>query len=239
MKTAEILGNKRPFHLRPSQTIMVGFALMILLGALLLNLPIASKSGESVGFLNALFTATSANCVTGLVVVNTSLHWTLFGKTVILCLIQLGALGFMSVVTIALLLSRRQVSLRSRIAIQSSFNQDSIGGMVKLVRNVIITTLAVEAVGAVFLALSFYFSSDMPFLYALGQGIFHSVSAFCNAGFDNIGGSSLTPYQSNLPINLVIMLLIICGGLGFTVLKETRGLLKNPRRKSLRRADPH
>ena len=128
---------KRTFHLSASQTIMAGFACMIFIGALLLNLPAASRSGESIGFINALFTATSANCVTGLIVVNTMAHWTMFGKVVILLLIQVGGLGFMTLITIAMVLIRRKISLRSRQTIQASFNQESIGGMVRLVRNVV------------------------------------------------------------------------------------------------------
>lgn len=225
---------KKTYHLSPSQTIMAGFALMILAGTFLLNLPAASMSGESVGFINALFTATSANCVTGLVVVNTMAHWTLFGKIVILVLIQFGALGFMTVMTLAMLLIRRQISLRSRQAIQASFNQDSIGGMVKLVKKVVLITLLFEGVGAVFLAAAFYSSASMSVPQALGQGVFHSISAFCNAGFDNIGTEGLIPYQANIPLNLVIMGLIIAGGIGFTVWGEVGLLVKNKDKRSLR-----
>ena len=221
-------------HMKPSQTIMAGFAMMILIGTLLLNLPIASKSGESVGFLNALFTATSANCVTGLVVVNTMEHWTLFGKIVILVLIQFGGLGFMAVITVTMLLLKRQITLRNRRAIQASFNQDSIGGMVMLVKNVILFTLVLEAAGAALLSISFFTSGAMAAGESLYQGIFHAVSAFCNAGFDNIGTEGMTPFQSNVPVNLVLMALIILGGLGFTVLSELGQSIKNSQGKSLR-----
>lgn len=226
--------NKKIKHLSPSQTIMLGFALMILAGAFLLNLPIASKSGNSIGFLNALFTATSANCVTGLVVVNTMEHWTLFGKIVILILIQFGALGFMTVMTIAMMLTRKRISLRNRQAIQASFNQDNIGGMVKLVKRVVIITLMIEAIGAIFLAITFYVEMQMKLHEALFQGIFHSISAFCNAGFDNVGRDSFIPFQSSIPINFIIMALIIAGGLGFTVWWEMLKLLHNKAKKSLR-----
>ncbi len=225
---------KRITHLSAAQTIMVGFVCMIFIGALLLNLPIASKSGESVGFINALFTATSANCVTGLVVVNTMAHWTLFGKAVILLLIQIGALGFMTLITAAMILVRRNISLRSRQTIQTSFNQDNIGGMVRLVKRVVLITIVFETVGAVFLTLSFLASGTMSFPRAIGQGIFHAVSAFCNAGFDNIGTESLVSLQSNIPINFIIMALIVAGGMGFNVWTEIARMIKNKEKRSLR-----
>ncbi|WMJ76069.1 MULTISPECIES: TrkH family potassium uptake protein [unclassified Sedimentibacter] len=225
---------KKIKHLSPSQTIMAGFALMILIGAFLLNLPIASKSGNSIGFINALFTATSANCVTGLVVVNTMEHWTLFGKVVILILIQFGALGFMSVMTVAMILMKQQISLRSRQAIQASFNQDNIGGMVKLVKKVVAVTFTIEVIGAVLLMIAFYKETQMKLSEAAFQGIFHSISAFCNAGFDNIGNDSFIPFQSSVPINFIVMTIIIAGGLGFTVWLEIIELLRNKEKRSLR-----
>lgn len=226
--------NKKPLHLTPSQTIMIGFALMIFVGALLLNLPIASKSGESVGFLNALFTATSANCVTGLVVVNTMGHWTWFGKIVILLLIQFGGLGFMTIMTLAMLLTRRKITLRNRKVIQASFNQDDIGGMVRLVKNVVLATMIFELIGAALLAVSFWCSSEMTAWESIYQGVFHSISAFCNAGFDNIGADGLIPFQRNIPINFIVMLLIIAGGIGFPVWNEMGRLIKNPEKRTLR-----
>lgn len=225
---------KKKTHLLPSQTIMLGFAFMILIGTILLNLPYASKSGESIGFLNALFTATSANCVTGLVVVNTMGHWTLFGKIVILVLIQFGALGFMTVITIAMMLTRQRISLRNRRAIQESFNQNNIGGMVRYVKRVVLITLVIETIGAIFLAIYFYIEMQMNLQEALFQGIFHSISAFCNAGFDNIGINSFIPFQSSIPINFIIMALIISGGLGFNVWLDTIRLFRNKEKKSLR-----
>ncbi|MDO4753931.1 MAG: potassium transporter TrkG [Bacillota bacterium] len=240
---------KKSFHASPSQTIMAGFAFMILIGAFLLNLPVASQNGESVGFINALFTATSANCVTGLVVVPTATQWSLFGKIVILILIQLGGLGFMTVITLAMLFVRRKISLRSRKAIQASFNQDDIGGMIRLVKKVFKITLLFELIGAIFLAAFFYFQGmnhagtdipgisglqDMTVFKALWLGLFHSVSAFCNAGFDIIGDSSIVPFQSGIFLNIVLMILIVSGGLGFTVWEELLLLIRNPRRHALR-----
>ncbi|MDL2225049.1 Trk family potassium uptake protein [Eubacteriales bacterium OttesenSCG-928-M02] len=225
---------KRHVHLTPPQTITFSFAAMILVGAVLLNLPIASNDGQSIGFLNALFTATSANCVTGLVVVNTLAHWTWFGKIVILVLIQLGALGFVSILTASMVLLKRRISLRNRTVIQAAFNQESVGGMVRLVKGVFVITLSVEAIGAVLLAIAFYASGGMGFGQALGNGVFHSISAFCNAGFDIIGTESLTPYAGNLAVNLIIMALIIAGGLGFTVWGEVIENFHNRKKRSIK-----
>lgn len=218
----------------PPQTIVISFAFLIILGALLLNLPIASKSGESIGLLNALFTSTSAVCVTGLVVVNTMAHWTVFGKIVILVLIQFGALGLMTILTLAMVAMRKTISLRDRMVIQASYNQSDIGGMVRLVKSVFLYTAVLESAGAIVLSCSFYFSGSMTFHEAVYKGIFHSISAFCNAGFDIIGTESLTPYRSNVPINLTIMILIVAGGIGFTVLAELHHFMLNREQKSFR-----
>lgn len=225
---------KKTLHLTSSQTIMLGFAFMIFIGAFLLNLPISSATGESVGFLNALFTSTSANCVTGLSIVNTKEQWSLFGKLVILILVQFGALGFMTVMTIALLLVNKQITLRNRQTIQASFNQDSIGGMVRLVKRVVSVTFIFEMAGAVILAACFKLSASMGMGEAVFQGVFHSISAFCNAGIDNIGTESLISFQNNIPVNFTIMALIVAGGIGFTVWGEIGMLIKNPHKKPLR-----
>ncbi len=219
-------------RLTPPQTLVASFLGMILIGALLLCLPAASRSGQSVGFLNALFTATSANCVTGLVVVNTLEHWTVFGKAVILALIQLGGLGLVAVLTISMVVLRRRISLRSRRVIQASFNQESVGGMVRLVRMVILTTAVFEGAGAALLTIGFYTwppgGVPLGFGQALGKGIFHAISAFCNAGFDVLGPYSLMPYAANPFILITIMVLIVAGGLGFIVWAE---LLSRPKRE--------
>ncbi len=235
MDWTNIENNKKTLiRLTPPQTILLGFAAMILIGAFLLTLPIADKSGESTGFLNALFTATSANCVTGLVVVNTLENWTWFGKLVILILIQFGALGFITVLTFGMLLLRRQISLRNRVVIQASFNQNSIGGMVKLVKKVILITLIIEIIGAILLTFIFYNSSSITIFKAVYQGIFHSVSAFCNAGFDIISTDSLTPFRDNSAINFTIMVLIVSGGIGFTVWIELIESFKKRKTHSLK-----
>ena len=222
-------------HLTPAQSIVAGFALMILIGAVLLALPFASRSGESVGFLDALFTATSANCVTGLVVLNTMESWTVFGKIVILILIQFGGLGYMTVITVGMLALHRRITLKDRLVIQASFNQEGPGGMVRLVRRVLLITFVAEFAGMILLTAAFLVSTDMRLWEALWQGFFHSVSAFCNAGFDNIGRESLTPFVGNPLINFTVMGLIVVGGIGFPVCRELYGLVRNRAGHALRR----
>lgn len=208
---------KRRFIVSPAQTMVAGFALIILLGGILLNLPIASKSGEQIGFVNAVFTATSAVCVTGLVVVDTGTYWSTFGKFVIISLIQIGGLGFMSLATLLYLIVGKKISLKERLVMQESLNKDDLSGVVKLTRNILIGTFLIEFVGGLILATVFI--PQKGFLKGLGYGFFHSVSAFCNAGFDLIGGGvSLIPYADNIVVNFTIMGLIILGGLGFTVI---------------------
>ncbi len=203
--------------LSPAQIIAVGFAVTIFIGALLLNMPIASKDGQSVGFINALFTSTSAVCVTGLVVVDTGTYWTDFGKIVILCLIQIGGVGFMSMATMFSMLIGKRISLRERMVIQEALNQNDLSGLVRLTRHILVGTFLIELIGAILL--SIVFIPEKGFVKGVAYGVFHSVSAFCNAGFDIVGnGRSLTPYVDNIIVNFTIMGLIILGGIGFTVI---------------------
>ncbi|PAB59586.1 Trk family potassium uptake protein [Anaeromicrobium sediminis] len=189
------------------------------MGAILLMLPIASKDGHSVGILNAFFTATSAVCVTGLVVVDTGTHWTVFGKTVIILLIQIGGLGFMTMATFFALLFGKRITLRERLIMQEALNQFNISGIVRLTKYVLIATFAIEGMGAILLA--FRFVPRYGWATGIGFSIFHAVSAFCNAGFDLIGNfRSLTLFVDDILINVVICGLIIMGGLGFTVIVE-------------------
>lgn len=204
-------------QLNPAQILVLGFAFIILVGAILLSTPFVTQTGETTGFLKALFTSTSAVCVTGLVVVDTGTHWNMGGQIIILILIQIGGLGIMTMATSVALIIGRKISLKSRLIMQEALNQFTIQGVVRLTKYIIITTFIIEGVGAFFLAMNFipeYGTKQGIFL-----GVFHSVSAFCNAGFDIIGGGrSLTPYTENLSINFIVMSLIILGGLGFTVI---------------------
>lgn len=199
--------------------IAAGFALIILAGSALLALPWAARSGESIGWFDALFTSTSAVCVTGLVVRDTGTTFSLFGQIVLMCLIEVGGLGFMTFATLVFRMVGREISLRERMLIRESMNESNVGGMDQLIHWVARSAFTVELAGALALALRF-----VP-LYGWGRGLyyalFHAVSAFCNAGFDLFGGySSLTGFRADLLINLTVMLLIVCGGLGFGVLRD-------------------
>lgn len=210
---------KRNFKLKGVQILALGFILVILVGALILTLPISTTSGESTNFLDALFTATSAVCVTGLIVVDTGTYWNMFGQTVIMILIEIGGLGFMSFTTLIAIILGKKITLRERLILQDAMNTFNIQGLVKMVKYVLMFTVSVQFFGALL------FSTQFVPEYGLGRGmfysIFHSISAFCNAGFDIFGDfSSLTSYNSNAVVILVASALIIIGGLGFTVWSE-------------------
>ncbi len=204
----------KTFELNPPRVLALGFASMIMIGALLLNLPFATQNGESIGFINALFTASSAVCVTGLVVVNTAEYWSLFGQIVIIILIQIGGLGVMTMATAGALVIGKKITLRERLVIKEQLNQTTMSGLVKLTIYVLLSTFAIEAIGAV--VLSFKFIPIYGVKSGIWQSIFHSISAFCNAGFD-ITGSSMSPFVGDLLVNGVISVLVILGGLGFAV----------------------
>jgi len=203
----------------PSRVLVFGFAAVILFGALLLTLPQATLNGMGLPFLNAAFTATSAVCVTGLVVVDTATTFTQFGQCVILLLIQVGGLGFMTFATLFAMILGRRITLKERLLLQEALNQVSVQGIVRLAKSVLQISFTIEAIGALILTLRW--SSDFGWSKALYYGIFHSISAFNNAGFDLFGNfSSLTAYVGDPFVNITIMLLIICGGLGFIVLAD-------------------
>lgn len=216
----------------PTQIIVIGFAILIFLGAFLLNLPIASRDGQSVGFINAFFTATSSVCVTGLVVVDTGTHWTVFGQIIIALLIQIGGLGIMTMSTLLALLIGRRITLKERLLIQESLNQFDLEGLVRLTRNIIYVTLSIELVGAIMYSLVFI--PDFGWRKGIAFGLFHAVTSFCNAGFDLIGGfRSFTPYVNNYIININAMLLIVIGGLGFSVWMDLYNAFKERSTKQL------
>ncbi len=199
------------------QIIILGFLGVILAGTLLLMLPFSSKESGSAPFSDCLFTATSATCVTGLIVHDTATYWTAFGQAVILILIQIGGLGVVTIMASLAMISGRKIGLLQRNTMQDSISAQHVGGIVRLTSFAIKITLAVESVGALLMMPSFCKE------FGVGKGIwysvFHSVSAFCNAGFDLMGVkekfSSLTSVAYNIPVNIVIMLLIIIGGIGF------------------------
>ena len=216
----------------PLPVIAMGFAGLALLGSVLLSLPVASATDAPVTWFDALFTSTSAVCVTGLVVRDTGTAYSTFGHVVLLFLIQIGGLGFMTFATLLFRLMRRNISLREKLIMQDSMNEDVLGGIVQLVQWVAVSAFSVELVGAV------AFSFRMVPLYGWGKGLFfalfHSVSAFCNAGFDLFGGGqSLTGFSGDILMNFTAMALVVVGGLGFGVQSD---ILK---RRSFRRLRLH
>lgn len=205
--------------LKPAQVLVLGFAGTILLGTLLLMLPISSIKGHHTAFIDAFFTSTSAVCVTGLVVVDTGTYWSTFGKLVIMLLIQVGGLGFMTMATSIAIILGKKISLRNRLIMQEALNQFSISGVIRLTRYIIMMTLGIEFAGA--FLLSFRFIPEFGVRKGIFYSIFHSISAFCNAGFDVMGnGVSLTKYVDDPLVSIVIMILIVTGGLGFAVIMD-------------------
>lgn len=210
---------RRRIQLNAVQTLALGFAALILLGGVLLALPISARDRQGLPFLDALFTAASASCVTGLVLYDTYTQFSLFGQAVILLLIQVGGMGFMTVSILVALLLHRRIGLRQRSILMDSVGALQMGGIVRLTRRAIQVTLVCEGAGAALLALWF-----CP-RYGLGRGLwmslFHAVSAFCNAGFDLLGtGASLTTLAGEVWPNVILMTLVICGGLGFLVWED-------------------
>lgn len=203
----------------PGRLIVVGFALVILLGTGLLLLPISVRDDATVSFIDALFTSTSAVCVTGLIAIDVADHFTVFGQVVVAALIQVGGLGVTSIGVGLILAAGKKVGMRSRVLVKEALNVDGAKGMVRLVKSVLLLTLGFELVGA---ALSFIvFSQDFPLPKALGVSVFHSIAAFNNSGFDILGGlRNLIPYQSDVLLNLTTCGLIIFGGIGFLVILD-------------------
>lgn len=205
--------------LSPPQILVLGFAAIIFIGTGLLMLPISTTTGEPLGFTDALFTSTSATCVTGLVVVDTGTTFSSFGEVVIMLLIQIGGLGFMTMATLFALVLKRRISLKDRLILQEAMNQSSMEGIVRLIRRVLLYSLVIEACGAVLLSARWAF--DMPLGRAIYYGVFHAVTMFNNAGFDLFGDfRSLTGYVYDPVVNFVVMFLIVSGGIGFIVLSD-------------------
>lgn len=202
-----------------TQTIVLVTMAIILLGAFFLTLPAASRTGNPTPFIDALLTASSALCVTGLIVYDTFTHWSIFGQIVIISLIQIGGLGFMTIVTLISMFLKRRIGLRERRLIMESSNTFNIGGVVRLVRKIIKRTFIIEGIGALILTIKFV--PEMGLGQGLYNGLFHSISAFCNAGFDIMGKygefGSFTRYVGDFTVNFTIGTLIIVGGLGFLV----------------------
>lgn len=211
-------------ELRPVQVILLGFLITILMGSILLALPVATKSGQATPYIDALFTATTSVCVTGLIVETTMTHWSLFGQAVILVLVQIGGLGVVTITTGMFFMLRKRITLGNRMLIQESMGLNTMTGLVPLVKKILIGTGIIEGIGAIFYATQFV--PEFGFGYGIWAAVFNSVSAFCNAGMDIVRDDSLRSYVMNPVINFTTMGLIILGGLGFIVWKDLWQSLK-------------
>ena len=218
------------------QIMVPGFLGIILLGAFLLMLPVSNADGQWLNFTDALFTACTSVCVTGLVTVVPAVQFTLFGKIIMLLLIQIGGWGVIVCIMWILVLLKRRITLNARVIIRDYFNMDTMSGLVRMLIYVVKASLVVEGIGAV--CYGFYFVPCYGFLRGCWYSIFHAVSAFCNAGIDILGDSSLARFQGNPWINLVTILLIVLGGLGFMVWRDLTAFLKNifVKKEKLRKA---
>ena len=215
--------SQRKPYLSTTQIILLSFLGVILIGSVLLSLPVSSAGGRAVPYIDALFTATTATCVTGLVTVSTAATWSVFGQAVILLLIQIGGLGIITFMTAVMLLFNRKIGISDRLLIQDAFNLSTLSGIVAFVKKVLIGTLTVESIGA-----CFYMTVFVPQFGARGiwVSVFNSVSAFCNAGMDIIGENSLCDYSGNVLITLTTAALIILGGLGYIVWWDVSRVIK-------------
>lgn len=212
-------------ELNPVQIIVLGYLILILLGTGLLSMPFSNSEGTTTNLIDSLFTACSAVCITGLTVVDTFSHWSTAGKVIIISLIQIGGLGFMTMVTLVFMALHKKITFKERTILQESLNLNQKNDIVKFVKYIFIFTLIIESLGAILLFLSFIkkYSLSESIFYS----IFHSISAFCNAGFDILGNNSLTDYIKDGYFCFVMSVLIITGGLGFTVWAEIINTLKN------------
>ena len=223
---------KKKISLSTTQIIMLSFLIVILLGSLLLSLPVSSASGDAVPCLDALFTATTATCVTGLVTLPTVSTWSVFGQTVILILIQVGGLGVITIMSAVMILLHKRMGIGDRLLLQDAFNLNSLSGIVRFVKRVLLGTFLVEGVGALLYMTVFIPEFGMKGIWI---SVFTSISAFCNAGIDIIADDSLCSYATNPIINTVTSLLIILGGIGYIVWWDLMGLGKGKTGKNRRR----
>ena len=222
---------KKKRSLSTTHIILLSFVITILLGSFLLALPVSAADGNAIPYLDALFTATTATCVTGLVTVPTATTWSVFGQVVILVLIQVGGLGVITIMSALMILLHKRMGIGDRLLLQDAFNLNSLSGIVRFVKRVLLGTFLVEGLGALL-----YMTVFVPEfgLRGIGISLFTSISAFCNAGIDIIGENSLCDYATNPIINLVTSLLIILGGIGYIVWWDIMGLGKTTSAKKRR-----
>lgn len=214
-----------------TQLISIGFLGIIVIGTIMLMLPFATKEGNSTSLIDALFTATTSVCVTGLTTVSTANHWSLFGKLVILILAQLGGLGVITCATVVMILVKKRITLHERKIIRESYGLDTLEGMVKLIKRIVRGTLFVEGVGVLLYCIAFI--PEFGFLRGIWRAVFNSVSAFCNAGMDVLGDVSLQTYCFNPLVNFTTMILIVLGGIGFTVWWDIIGVGRDIKNKKV------
>lgn len=222
---------KQRLKLSTTHIILVSFMAAIMIGALLLSLPISSADGSATPFVDALFTATTSTCVTGLVVTPTVASWSVFGQAVILILIQIGGLGVITIMSAIMIMLHKKMGIGDRLLLQDAFNLNSLSGLIRFVKNVVLGTLIVESIGALLYMTVFVPKFGMRGIWI---SVFTSVSAFCNAGIDIIAENSLCGYALNPMINAVTCALIILGGIGYIVWWDVIRLIKDSRRKKVR-----
>lgn len=222
---------KKKFSLSTTQIILISFIITILLGSMLLALPISWASGVSVSFIDALFTATTSTCVTGLVTLPTFSTWSIFGQVVILILIQIGGLGVITIMSGFMIMINKKMGIGDRLLIQDAFNLNTLAGLAKFIKSVLLGTLLIEGVGALL-----YMTVFVPEfgLQGIWISIFNSISAFCNAGIDIIGGNSLVNYATNPMVNITTSLLIILGGIGYIVWWDVLRVIRSRSNKNKR-----
>ena len=222
---------KRKFALTTTQIILLSFLATIIVGSILLALPISSLDNKQVSYLDALFTATTSTCVTGLVTLPTISTWSIFGQVIILILIQIGGLGIITIMSGVMLLLNRKMGVGDRLLIQDSFNLNTMSGLAKFVKNVLLGTLIIEGIGA-----ALYMIIFVPEFGVIGIwiSVFNSISAFCNAGIDIVGENSLCYYATNPLINIVTCSLIILGGLGYIVWWDVLRVIRTRTHKNKR-----
>ena len=214
-----------------TRMIAVGFFVGIVIGSFLLWLPVSSKPGEEISYLDALFVATTSLCVTGLSPVVTATQWSYFGQGVMMLLMQFGGLGVVTFTTLVLLMIGKRITLYERLLIQDAYNLDSVAGVVKLTKRIVLGTLLIEGIGAV--CYSFVFIPQFGWLDGLWKSVFHAISAFCNAGLDTVSADGFLIYQTNVMINITTMLLIILGGIGFPVWFDVMRVAKQIKKKEI------
>lgn len=226
----EIVQKRRPL-INTTRAIILGFLAVIMIGTILLMLPVSSASGTITGFMDAFFTSTSAVCVVGMTVVPTYAYWSIFGKIIILILIQLGGLGVVCITMGFFILIGKKITLRDRKLIQESFNLDTSAGLVRMILSIFKATFVMEGIGAILYGIRFI--PEYGWLQGIALAVFQSISAFCNSGFDLIGNDSLVKYSGDVLVNVTTMILSISGGLGFIVWWDIKNIIAQIRKKGL------